>query len=109
MDHGPTADDPPARLRHRGAALAGHAGGDALQRPGDRTLRDRSARRTEGTDARLSRSPSAMSRARAPVTIDGAAVVGGVAAGIGFIVAPGDAAYAHGFGQRYDLPVPLWL
>ena len=27
--------------------------------------------------------------------------------GFGFVI-PGQA-YAHGFGERYDLPVPLWL
>ena len=36
-----------------------------------------------------------------------ALVAAGCALGFGVVI-PGQA-YAHGFGERYDLPVPLWL
>ena len=36
------------------------------------------------------------------------ALVGG-ALGLGAVVLTPATAYAHGFGERYDLPVPLWL
>ena len=36
-----------------------------------------------------------------------ALVAAGCALGFGVVIP--SQAYAHGFGERYDLPVPLWL
>src|SRR5438034_9870487 len=97
-------DGPHARLRHRSRARAGRAGGDADRGARDGTLSRDGTPRGAGRGQEASRAHARLSRG--PSRVRGAAALRGAFASA-LLAAPG--AHAHGFGQRYDLPIPLSL
>src|SRR5439155_17857592 len=84
------ADRPaPARLRHRSQRVSAIAGGDGLRRENRRPF--------SGIGAPARRRPRA-----------GGSVLRSSSIAAVLLLAASPAA-AHGFGQRFDLPLPLWL
>src|SRR5262249_27581422 len=113
MAHGQAAERAPSRLRHRAGAQTGHGHGDDLHGARDRAIHGRTPHRDNAVRRACAwgrpwhhrglslSAPDGSGRRRAL-----AASLRGLAAAVAAASLATPAA-AHGFGQRYDLPIPL--